>query len=130
MQKFETSTGLDNRLEVKKQLFIDVANKVLAGEYKFADAAVRELSELDPEKQDEQIQDLLSQLPAAEVRNHINTALSLYDEGDTGNAISWLGAARDSLAKWGGEGSFEEGVKEELDELFMDAHREVYSKIN
>jgi hypothetical protein len=130
MEQIETNPNPDSRLEIKKQLFIDVANKVLTGEYKFADAAVRELTQLDPEKQDELIQELLSQLPTAEVKNHINAAIGFYDEGDTGNAISWLGAARDSLRKWGGEGSFDEDTKNELDELFMGTYREVYSKIN
>lgn len=133
MNKFETGpTGdsPDSRLEVKKQFSIDVAKEVLAGEYKFADAAFKELSEIDPEKKDEQIQELLSQLPAAEVKNLINTALGLYDEGDVGNAISWLGKARNSLGKWGGGGFFDEDTKAELDELFMGAYKKVCSNIN
>lgn len=130
MSNVESYQTPDSKLEIKKQLFIGMAEKVIGGEIVFADAAIKELQTLDPDGKDEQIQELLTQLPAAEIINLIDTARRFFEQGDNENTLSWLGEARDSLAEREALGQLAPDIKEKLDGGWMELYNEIQQSLH
>jgi hypothetical protein len=131
MEKFkDTNENSINRQEKVRDFFVETAESVLRGEYIFADSAMDKLQEIDPNGEDEYIQSLLKKLPEAEIRNCISIAISALNDGDVGNAFSWVGHARQSLRRFEIAGLIDSSVLEELDESFIDVYNQVVSNID